>query len=183
MSDAEAQRYGSGPRSAESVLGEPSSPAPKPEATEPEAQPQQAAAEQPKDYSLDPRYREPLMGLIYVGHLEDTFDWGGHRFHIRTLTAGEQIEAGLLIQPALGTRVEMKAHQASWVAAGLITVDGQPLITQLGPKEIEHRERYFHLLKHWHPPTIDLVYSHIYRLELQIRELVDALGEAGGQGA
>lgn len=177
--DAERDIYGGGPVDVQGVIdgtaeadeGHPVGAQAKPE-PEPE----------PSVHKFDPRYREPLSGMIYIGRLEDTFDWGGHRFVVRTLTLGEQIEAGLLIKPTLGTRVEMKAHQAATVAAGLISVDGNPLMLPIGNAEIEHRDKYQYLMKNWHAPTIDVVYSRIYRLELRARELVDALGEADGQG-
>jgi len=180
--DIETSQYGS-PRSAQDVLGasqEPEVPQDAPEAGSAQEAPPAAATTPPK--AFDARYRDPLTGLIYLGRLEDTFEWGGHSFRIRTLTSGEIIRAGLLIKPALGTRAEMKAHQASWVAGGLISVDGQPLVMPLGTKEITQEEKYRYILENWHSITIDTVYTRIYELEAVARELGDALGEARSQG-
>lgn len=189
MSDVEAERYGE-PQDASSVLGSADAPGPgaaeigggaEPEA--PEQDPARAEAEARVPKAFDPRYREKLIGLLYLGRLEDTFTWAGHTFVIRTLTVGEQIEAGLLIQPALGTRVEMKAHASSMVAAGLVSVDGQPLITPLTIADPTMREKYTYLLEKWHSVAVDVVYSRIYELEVEARRLTDALGEAVSQGA
>ena len=187
--DIETQRYGA-PRSAADVLGASSGPQGEPEPqgpTEEPSAPQAAeqAAPEPEQKPLrqfDPRYREALTGMIYLGRLEDRFEWGGHAFHIRTLTAGETIEAGILIKPALGTRQEMKAHQAATVAGGLVSVDNQPLILPLGTDEITQQAKYVHLLKNWNALTIDMVYSRIYALEIEAKMVADALGEAHSQG-
>lgn len=183
--DIETQAYGS-PRSAQEVLaGAQGSQDPNP-AYEAAQEPPEAApgpvVEEPPTKAFDPRHREALTGLLYLGRLEDTFEWGGHTFHIRTLTAGEQIRAGIMIKPALGTRVEMKAYQSATVAAGLITVDGEPIVVPLGTDDVLHKQQYDYILAKWHALTIDAIYTRIYELEIEARKVADALGEALRQG-
>lgn len=48
-------------------------------------------------------------------------------------------------------------------------------------KEPSLRERHEKVLK-WYPPVIDKVYDRLYALESEARAVVDAMGEAYGQG-
>lgn len=177
----------------DSIYGAPGAPPPLPRqpdegsAPEPPTEPEEPAQAPPETQerakAFPERWRERLTGLMFLGRLEEDVEWLGHKFVIRTRTAGEQIEAGIVMQPAVGTRVEMKAWQAATVAAGLSSVDGGPLIVPLNINvEVSLRERYEYILKNWYPPTIDVLYQRILALEVEARELVDAMGEAFGQG-
>lgn len=128
------------------------------------------------------RHREALTGLLFLGYLEDKFEWLGHDFVIRTRTTGEQIQCGIIAREAIGTRTEGKALSTAAVAAAVVSVDGMALITpvEMG-KEPSLRERHEKVLK-WYPPVIDKVYDRLYALESEARAVVDAMGEAYGQG-
>jgi hypothetical protein len=42
-----------------------------------------------------PEIREDVEGLLWLGYLEDSFDFCGHQFVIRTLRGDEELLAGL----------------------------------------------------------------------------------------
>lgn len=149
---------------------------------EPAQAPEEPVQEPAKAKEFDARHRERLTGLLFLGRLEDEFEWLGHKFVIRTRTAGEQIEAGLITQPTVGTRMEMKAWQCATVAAGVMSVDGAAIVTPLrADLDVPLRERYNEVLR-WYQPVVDQVYERVLALEIEARELVDAMGEAYGQG-
>lgn len=147
-------------------------------APEPEEEPQ-ASPEPPPLKAFPERHKEALTGLMFLGRLEEEFEWLGHKFVIRTRTAGEQIECGVLIQPTVGTRLEMKAWEASVVAASVVSVDGMPIITPVDLSRTPTlRERYDYVITNWYPPVIDAVYERAYALEQEMRAVVAAMGEA-----
>lgn len=147
-----------------------------------EPSPEEHVMEPRAKREFDPRYRERLQGLLYLGHLEDSFTYAGHQFRVRNLTAGETIEAGVLIKSALGTRVELKAWSSAVAAAGIISVDGQPLIVPLMAGAEPSLEEKYRLILKWYEPIVQRVYDAVTALEEEARRMVDALGEAGGQG-
>src|SRR5690348_6594372 len=69
---------------------------------------------------FDPKVRQDFEGLLYLGRLTHTFNWLGHRFLIRTLSAGEILEVGLLHKPYIGSLADVKAYQAAVVAAAVL---------------------------------------------------------------
>lgn len=140
------------------------------------------ASDQPlKEFPKE--HREAFRGLIYLGRLEDTFDWAGHNFTVRTLTSLEHIISGMLIKPYLGTRVESRAWQASIVAAGTVHVDGEPLYVPLGAREEPSevlRKKFQYVIENWHPSTVDALHRRIAALEIEAREVLAAMGKASG---
>lgn len=147
-----------------------------------EAEPEDDAEDRPlKEFPEE--HREAFQGLIYLGRLEDTFDWAGHNFTVRTLTSLEHIISGMLIKPYLGTRVESRAWQASIVAAGIVQVDGEPLYAPLGAREEPSevlRKKFQYVIENWHPTTVDALHRRIAALEIEAREVLAAMGKASG---
>jgi hypothetical protein len=131
---------------------------------------------------FDPRVRQDFEGLLYLGRLTDQFTWLGHRFTIRTLTAGEILEVGLLHRQYVGTLADVKAYQAAVVAACCIDVDGKPMpvpiTNQVADTELLNRFQF--VLQSWFPPTLDAIYERYLLLEARVEEVIRAMGEAQG---
>lgn len=128
---------------------------------------------------MDPRIREDFEGLLYLGKLTDSFVWAGHRFVIRTMTAGETLEVGLMHREYVGTLGDVKAYQMLANAACLVSVDGKPLPQPLGPEESGLLTR-FEYVKKWFPWTHDAIYEHYMLLELRVTEVINAMGKEWG---
>lgn len=128
------------------------------------------------------KHREAFQGLLYLGYLEDTLEWAGHSFVVRTLTAGQHIKIGMLVKPYLGTRVEGRAYQAAMAACGTVLVDGKPLYEPIGPMASDEvaRLKFEYVLEKWFPPTVNAVQAKIQELEILSREILDAMGKASG---
>lgn len=131
---------------------------------------------------FDPRYRTQFEGLMYIGALTDEFDWMGHKFVVRTLRTDELLEIALMIQPYVGTQGEDKAYQAGVVAACVISVDGKPLPSPISsdPADTPLSNRYRYVKQYWYGPTLDAIYQRYYRLELTVREVLEAMGNRSG---
>lgn len=171
------------PRSPRSAAQQPEVPEPQEEPQEPQEEPQGIPepdlGELPE---FDPQHRQALTGLMFLGRLEDDFEWLGHKFVIRTLTAGEQVEVGMLVKPYLGTRVEWRAYQAAMLGAAVVSVDGEPISVPLVQNDgvSDTRRKFEYILKNWYSPIIDAVYQRINVLEIQSRAVLDAMGKVGG---
>jgi hypothetical protein len=157
----------------------------------PSEEPHQPAAEQegapppPEEQAqpavLDPRYREDVEGLAFVGYLQDEIHWLGHTFVIRTLDVDQILEVGLLTKAWSGLPSFQRAYQVASVAASLYRVDGQPLAVPLEGSAPDLADK-FRVVKRWFPPTVDHVYDRLLRLEVRATEAIEAAlsGNPGG---
>jgi hypothetical protein len=131
---------------------------------------------------FDPKYRRAFDGLLYLGKLTDSFEWLGHTFTIRTMTANEVLEIGLIHAPYVGTMAEVKAYQALVVAACVVEVDGRPLVIPLtdAPEDTPLRNRFRYVIDHWYPPTLDAIYERFLLLEKQASDVIGAMDLVSG---
>ena len=118
-------------------------------------------------------YIEPLRGLLFLGKLVKNFVYAGHDFLIRTLTEGEMIKVGQFLDSYKGSYSESEARKALTVAACVESVDGYPIVSNLGPRD-DYRNKVDVVMK-WYPPVIDYVYSRYRELEIAEFEISGAL--------
>jgi hypothetical protein len=131
---------------------------------------------------FDPKVRQDFEGLLYLGYLEDEFDWVGHRFKIRSLTVGEILEVGMLHKPYVGSLADVKAYQAAIVAACTVQVDHQPMPVPITNDRADTAlsNRFNYVLRSWFPPTLDAIYERYLLLEARVRGVLEAMGKAHG---
>lgn len=130
---------------------------------------------------FDDRYVEPLQGMLFLGALKTRFSYCGHDFVIRTLVTGEYAEIAVVAQRYVGTNFEGKAYQAATVAACLVSVDGKDLpVMPVSNDQSNVSARFDYIMRRWHPPIVDYVFSRFYELEAKVRELIDELGKPSG---
>lgn len=130
-------------------------------------------------FTFDDRWQNDFEGLLYIGHLEDTVEMMGHEFRIKTLTQREKLKISLLSKPYEQTTMGfLKAYRAACCAAGLLTVDGQPLFS--AQKNVDSLQQKFnYVTENWHEPVIDLLYAKIDQLEGKSLEVMRDLGFFG----
>lgn len=147
-----------------------------------EAEPGTGGQQEPPLPQFDPRHRDAFEGLIHIGALTETFPWLGHRFTIRTLTTGELAEVALLVAKYEQTQMASKVWQAATVAGCLISVDDRPLPAPLttDPGDTPLKNRFDYVMARWFPPVLDAVYDRYIRLELQVRDVIAAMGNRSG---
>lgn len=71
-----------------------------------------------------PEVREDVEGLIWLGYLEDEFDFCGHHFVIRTLRGDEELLASLVCKEFVETLGQARAWVWAQIAMALVAVDG-----------------------------------------------------------
>lgn len=132
--------------------------------------------------TFDPKWRDPLTGLLFLGALKEEFEWVGHRFTVRTLNNLELADVALVAARYKDTDYSAKAYQCAVVAACITAVDGKPLPTMpLDNQETSDVSAKFdYIMARWFPTTIDVVFTHYYDLEIKVREVLDAMGKASG---
>lgn len=133
---------------------------------------------------FDPRWSQAFEGLLFLGKLQKTFTWMGHKFLIRTLVTDEVLEVGLLHAQYVNTLADVKAYQAAVVAACVVKVDDQPPPIPITDEESDTplAARFNYVLKHWFPPTLDVIYEEYLQLEDTVNKVIAAMGKAHGWG-
>jgi hypothetical protein len=132
---------------------------------------------------FDPKHRDALSGLLYIGDLRDEFDWNGHRISIRTIHPDELKAVAILHAQYAGTIGDVRAYADAVVAACLVTVDGTAVVSPMGaPRSTLDRvtEVYNYISSSWYPWTIDAIYDRFRALEGKVDAILDAMGKASG---
>ncbi len=164
------------PGDAIDVTPTPDPPAPKAvEESHPDEESGPAAAAPVK---FDDAHREDFKGLLYLGRVEDEFEYLGHTFRIRTLTTDKFLEIGLLLKPYRDSLAEARAYAAAIVAACVVSVDGEEMPIPLTREESDVATRFRYVQRSWYPPIIDAIYDRFLMLESRVEKALVALGEA-----
>lgn len=117
-----------------------------------------------------------LVGLINLGRLTKEVTVRGNRVRLRTLTIGEELEVGLLVQPYANTLVEGRAYACAVIAASVDSVNGKPLVTNFGPGEGDLlRRRFDHVRNNWYWPVIEELYEQFVTLQAEQFEALEEL--------
>jgi hypothetical protein len=104
---------------------------------------------------------EDVDGLIWLGYLEDTIDYCGHEFVIRTLRSEEQLLASLVTKEYTDTLGQAKAWVAAHVGLALVSVDGDEEFCPKASfsKKDYARARFQYVTGKWFEPTINRIYN------------------------
>lgn len=105
-------------------------------------------------------------GLLWLGFLEDSFEFCGHEFVIRTLRLEEEMIAGLAASDYKDTISRAKAWVAAQVGMALVSVDGdEDFCPPAGPNRKDFaRARFQYVSGKWYEPTINYIYAKYVRL-------------------
>jgi hypothetical protein len=135
--------------------------------------------------TFDPKYQDDFNGLAYIGALSETFEWLGHKICLRTLTTAEVLLVPLLTRKWEGTIGQQRAYYTAIVALSVLTVDGIGLPVPIGEdgSDAWAHQRFQHVQARWFDVTIDRFYSKYLELENRVREVVEEMEKASGQGA
>lgn len=127
------------------------------------------------DIPIPPHMVSQIQELLQLGELHDEFDYLGHSFHIRTMRIGEELAA--LAQTKAFTDVPLaqgRAYATAMVAGALVSVDGQPVVSNLGPNERANAALKFNKVSKWYFYVIDYIYKKYTDLE---KKQADTLSE------
>lgn len=124
---------------------------------------------------FDPKWQTTFEGLAYIGHLEATVSIPYHSFVVRTLTVGEKVKVAEMIKHLEDSLGYARAYRAAVASAGLVSVDGQPLL--VGSRNIDAiSQKFKYMVDNWHDFVIDIIYEKINELEGQVIKVLEELG-------
>lgn len=131
--------------------------------------------------SFDLKHEEDFKGLLYIGALQDEFEWLGHRISIRTLKDGELLAVGQIIKPYQDTVGAERAYVNAVVALCLVSIDGQELPTPIGEtgriNEWAH-QRFNYVRDNYFSSTVDVIYNKYLVLNDKVAAVIDAMSKA-----
>jgi len=130
-----------------------------------------ALVEEPSPISSD------LTTLLELGKLEETVEIGNRKVRIRTLKIGQELEVGLLTKEYQGTSEQLRAEITAIVAAAVVSVDGEPLITSLGPTDDTLNSRFNYVNENFYWPVIRLIYQRYSDLQERAEAALKELDE------
>lgn len=134
--------------------------------------------------SFDPRFREDFVGLLYLGHLEETCTVAGHRFQLRTPGQEDRLSMGLVHRPYANTVMGEQAWRTVMVATYLRAIDGSSAPEPLNSNQGVVATRFKWVIDSIHSDkVIELVFNEVMLLDAKVREMIEALDDLGKASA
>lgn len=125
--------------------------------------------------------RAAFATLMTVGQRSKTIDVMGHQVTVQSLRVSDDLRIGLYCRPFEGTKMEQRAFQIGVCAAGIRTINGQPLYQSLTPAtDDEVFDAKVEKLKDYYPIVITKIYRAIMDLDQEFVELAVKLGKIKG---
>lgn len=147
--------------------------------TAPPPAPEEQEDREHQPLEFDQKWREPFTGLLYVGALTVTEYVFGHEFVLSTPTQTERMEIGQVIAPYVDTVSGQIAYTTAFVAACLVSVDGQRLPEPvMRGKDTALHDRFKWVHENLRKPVVDELYSRCLELEMKVQQVLDAMGKA-----
>lgn len=128
---------------------------------------------------FDPRYKDPFLGLLYLGKLTDTVRKFGHTFTLETPSQAVRLETGLVHKKYANTLTSELAWAAITVAAYLTNVDGTILPQPIGPHDTGIVARVAWILDNLHNFVIQSLYEDCLILEARVSQTLQELERLG----
>jgi hypothetical protein len=145
-------------------------------------EPKKEEKEKTKEPSeFDSRYKEPFLGLLYIGELTKEVMILGHGFFLKTPTQRERLEAGLLHKKYLNSISAEISWASITTALYLHQVDGYDLPLPIGPKDSGLQGRLDWVLDNIKSTVTQLVFEECLLLDVDVSNVLaelERLGEA-----
>jgi hypothetical protein len=127
--------------------------------------------------AFPPEVAQDVEGLIWVGYLEDTFEFCGHEFVIRSLRGDEELLAGLITKEFIETLGQSRAWAWAQIALALVAVDGdESFCPAAGPdKRAYARARFNYCTSNWFWPVGEYIFRRYAQLLERQAKAVEAL--------
>lgn len=137
---------------------------------------------------FDPRVREDVDGLIWLGHLEDEFDFCGHHFVLHTLKGDDELNAGLVAKEYTETFSQARAWAWAKISLALQAVDGDyDFCPAIGPdKRSFARARFAYCTSNWYWPLAEYIFGRYAELEarqLAALRAIESLSQGSPQNS
>jgi hypothetical protein len=126
---------------------------------------------------FDPRFRNDVDGLIYLGQLNETVSFCGHLFVLRTLKPREIAAIAKAIEPWQTTIDFTNVYNNAHVGMALVAIDGDSsFLPQVDPDlETFARIRLEYVTERWPQPLLNYLFSKYRGLEVEAATAIEAL--------
>lgn len=123
------------------------------------------------------RVQEDVEGLIWLGYLEDAFDFCGHHFVIRTLRGEEELLAAAVTKEYVETLGQSRAWVWAVVSLSLVSVDGdEAFCPPIGPDRSAYaRARFAYVTQNWFWPVAAAIFQRYTTLQERQTRAVEAV--------
>lgn len=131
--------------------------------------------------SFDDRYKDPFVGLLYLGALTSTFTWLGHRITVRTLSSDDTLAIARLVKPWADTIGVERAYVIAMAGMAVVEIDGRSLPTPIGESQDTYvwaQQRFDYAKANWFAPTVDKIYGEYLLLEEKAAEVIAEMEKA-----
>lgn len=118
-----------------------------------------------------------INSLMWLGYLEDSFEFCGHSFTLATLRGDDELNSGLVVKEYAETFSQARAYAWAKIALALVAVDGDAnFCPPIGPDKREFaRTRFKWVTERWYWPVAEFLYSRYTALELRQIEAIEAV--------
>lgn len=126
---------------------------------------------------FSPKVQEDVNGLLWLGSIQDSVEYAGHTFTLRTLKADEELFAARLTQNYQDTLAQGKAWAWAHVSQALVDVDGdEEFCPALGPDRWANaRARFNFCVSRWYWITGEALFNEYLKLVQRQAEAVKAI--------
>lgn len=136
--------------------------------------------EGPDDTSqFDRRWRDPFIGLLYVGQLSEEVTVYGHKFIIGTPSQSDRIQAGIIHKPYINTMSGELSWATVTVASYLKKIDGQDLPHSIGPVDTDLLDRFNWVKENINYPVIMQLFEKCLILDSKVDKALEELESLG----
>ena len=120
--------------------------------------------------------------LLTVGRRSKTISVFGHEVVIQNLNTDDDLRIGLACKEFQGAvPADARAYQVATCAAGIRSIDGQPLYQPLGETDPQEMfDQKMARLRQYYPVVITQIYREILALDGEFIELAQKLGKLVG---
>lgn len=108
-----------------------------------------------------PEVRDDVDGLLWLGYLDDDFEFCGHTFTICTMRGEDELLAALVSKDYVDSLGQHKAWTWANIAMCLFAVDGdEDFCPPIGPDKRQHaRARFQYCTSNWYWPVAMAIYE------------------------
>lgn len=141
-----------------------------------------AAADENQITELTDEERKWFDTLLTVGRRSKTILVYGHSVVIQNLNTDDDLRIGLFCKDFQGAiPADARAYQVATCAAGIRSIDGQPLYQPLGETDPQEGfDQKLARLRNYYPVVITKIYREILALDGEFIELAKKLGKPVG---
>lgn len=131
---------------------------------------------------LSPEEQLTFASLLTCGQRSKTLHILDHTVVVHSLSAADDLRVGVYAKPYAGTVGEQRAYQIAVAAAGLRSIDGQPVINSLYEKADEAAlfDQKVKMVEKMYPTVVNRIYKGVLESEVEFVDLVARLGKSFG---